>query len=250
MSRRRFGAVATSSVAVALLALIVVSPLALKAAAAVNLNWPLISNVGQAYGAASSILAGLALVGVAASTMLQARQTRTMTEQSARDLQLQILELAMRDEELRACIHPTTTKQHLYTNIYMMYQRMRLQIHDGDFGEFAAIAYDSFQGEAGRAYWTRARAHFFEHWMNTRFNRQFVNTLEDAYRRALADHPDPISVISKPSLVDPIVCVECGSLVERSASDKHAGWHAAEAQAVRTRQNSSRLLELLRGAWR
>jgi hypothetical protein len=49
-------------------------------------DWPLLGNVGQAYGAASAILAALALVGVVASLVLQAREAKVSREQALRAL--------------------------------------------------------------------------------------------------------------------------------------------------------------------
>lgn len=212
----------------ALLGLIAVSPLALAAAATVNLEWPVLSNVGQAYGAASSVLAGLALIGVTMSTILQARQTRLIREQAARELQLQIYGFAINDEELRLAIGPTFNRQHLYVNIWMMYQRMRLQIRDGTFEEFKDISYEAFQGAAGRAYWSRARLHFLEHWTDTSFNRRFVASLEEAYQKALADYPEPLATFERADETQVTVCPRCASLVQAAAIDRHLSQHVAE----------------------
>jgi len=226
-SRSRLRIPTITTVTVLLLALVVVSPLALEAAAKVGLDWPLLSNVGQTYGAASSILAGLALIGVAVSTMFQAHQTRVITEQSARELQMQIFSLAMKDADLRLCIGPMFSKQHLYTNVWFMYQRMRLQINDGDFPELATGAYESFQGEPGRAYWEQARSHFLEHWTDTRFNRKFGRTLEQAYQKALADYPQPQRGETQSSNELLSNCRECGATVQNSLLAEHLQWHSA-----------------------
>lgn len=164
------------------LLIIALSPLLLNLAARTPLNWPLLGDVGDAYGATSSLLAGFALIGVAINTSLEARQARLNVEQAARDMQLQIFDMALKDESLLPCIGPDFSKQHLFTNIWVMYQRMRLQIGDGTFAEFFDIACETFRSAPGRRYWQTAGPHLKAHWTATAFDRKFVETLDAAYR--------------------------------------------------------------------
>lgn len=60
-----------------------------------GLNWNLLSNIGQTYNGASAILAGLALAGITASLIVQARQSRTDRIQQARDRQFQLQNLVL-----------------------------------------------------------------------------------------------------------------------------------------------------------
>ncbi|WP_444950079.1 DUF6082 family protein [Micromonospora ureilytica] len=49
-------------------------------------DWPLLGNVGETYGAASAILAALALIGVVSSLVLQSREAKAAREQAKRAL--------------------------------------------------------------------------------------------------------------------------------------------------------------------
>jgi hypothetical protein len=169
------------------LALIALSPLALNVASKSDLNWPLLGDVGDAYGAVSSLLAGMALVGVAVSTTLEVRQTRLSVEQAARQMQLQIFDMAMKDDELLACIGPQFDKQHLFINMWIMFHRMRLEIGQGHFEEFFDIACDVFRTEPGRRYWIVAGPHFHAHFRDNPLDRRFVDALERAYAHTVPD---------------------------------------------------------------
>jgi hypothetical protein len=66
-------------------------------------DWSLLSDVGQAYGAASAILAALALVGVVASLVLQAREAKASREQALRALHTDLLKMAIDEPEFLEC---------------------------------------------------------------------------------------------------------------------------------------------------
>jgi hypothetical protein len=58
-------------------------------------NWSILSNVGQAYGGISAILTALALIGVAASLLVQRQQADIARTQAIRAFQLQMLTLCL-----------------------------------------------------------------------------------------------------------------------------------------------------------
>src|SRR6266568_2590402 len=71
--------------AVGMLALVVVSPIALQQIARIHgLNWMRLSNIGQTYGAVSALVTALALGGVIISLLYQARDVKTTREQTSR----------------------------------------------------------------------------------------------------------------------------------------------------------------------
>jgi hypothetical protein len=67
--------------------LVALSPLALTYLnVKKSTDWDRLSDIGQTYGAASALLAGLALTGVAASLFFQAREAKATREQALRAL--------------------------------------------------------------------------------------------------------------------------------------------------------------------
>src|SRR5215469_12947531 len=65
------------AIAVATAWLVLISPLLLRQIARIHgVNWTMLGNVGQTYGAASALLSAIALIGVSASLVIQGRQAR------------------------------------------------------------------------------------------------------------------------------------------------------------------------------
>jgi hypothetical protein len=68
--------------AVIVVAAVALSPFALRVVdRKSNLNWTTLSDIGQAYGGAASVLSGLAICGVALSLLVQHRESRITLEQ-------------------------------------------------------------------------------------------------------------------------------------------------------------------------
>jgi hypothetical protein len=89
---------------VAALALVVVSPLALRQLGSLRgTNWAQLSNIGQTYGAASALLTGLALIGVAGSMVFQARTIQVSREWSARQHHMHLMEMTLANPLYQPC---------------------------------------------------------------------------------------------------------------------------------------------------
>src|SRR6202035_5609260 len=83
---------------VAVLALVAISPLALRQLSSIRgLNWTQLSNIGQTYGAASALLTGLALLGVAGSMIFQIRAIDVSRAESMRGQHAHLIEMALAD---------------------------------------------------------------------------------------------------------------------------------------------------------
>jgi hypothetical protein len=67
----------------------------------VILDWPRLSEIGQAYDAASALLAGVAVVGVAISLLMQLRQIRISQVQAARMMHMELMRMLTSDPLLR-----------------------------------------------------------------------------------------------------------------------------------------------------
>lgn len=65
-----------------------------------QLNWALLSNIGQSYGAISAVLSGLALCGIAISVTMQWRQSQLSQEAAARDRHLELVKIVLENPEL------------------------------------------------------------------------------------------------------------------------------------------------------
>jgi hypothetical protein len=176
---------------VAGLVVILISPLALQAIASVfNLNWVKLSNIGQAYGAISALIAGFALVGVAASVFLQARETRFNRRSDERVRHFELMRMAVEDPFYRQVFAlPEMSEKEAsltgYINLLLYHWSIAWEFHDMPENNLRAILSDVLFSDAGRAYWSR----FGEGWGRTASSKrqvEFVHIADLVYRESMA----------------------------------------------------------------
>lgn len=88
--------------------LVAASPWALRLLDGSAREWNRLSMIGQTYGAASALIAVVALVGVVASLMFQAKENKSNREESARAFHTELLKMAMDDDTYRRCWGPSS----------------------------------------------------------------------------------------------------------------------------------------------
>jgi Family of unknown function (DUF6082) len=169
--------------------LITISPLSLLLwSKDKGLNWSLLSNIGQTYNGASAVLAALALVGITASLIVQARQSRTDRIQQARDRQFQLQNLVLDSPALYGPIlsaWPAQTGDELRrlifiglwaNNIQAMFEmgtvtEMELR------KELQAVFATNF----GRLWWDAARSWWTVDHSTSKAERRFKRILREEY---------------------------------------------------------------------
>jgi hypothetical protein len=158
------------------------------------LDWVSIGNLGQAYGAVSAIATSLALVGIAATTWLQVKQSQLSAAQAARTQQFQIFNRAWDDPLLLESIvniKDVTERQMIrqltFINQYIMYLRMGAKSGEISYAEVTTIAAEAFSTPSGREYWKRTRFHFHNFFIDTKSDRQFVKALDAGFAQSQND---------------------------------------------------------------
>ncbi len=176
------------------IAAVVLSPMALDAAAgSLGVDWARLSEVGQSYGAASALLAAIALCVVAYSAWLQVRQTQVSQLQSARTLQLELLRMAIERPEYRSVLGDDLLRldaqrwrEHIYMNLWIMYLQMAFITGALDEeGVRRILAGELFNGTAGIEYWPLARPAFQAEAASRRHQR-FVRLVDEEHAKATA----------------------------------------------------------------
>ncbi|MDN3025674.1 DUF6082 family protein [Streptomyces sp. S.PB5] len=175
--------------------LVVVSPLALPALDGGGEDWERIGNIAQAYGAVSALLSGLAVVGVAASLVLQAREAKAARAQNGRALHMELMKLAMENPEYLDCWGgPDSSRtvllrrQHLYVNLVLSHWEVSYELGNITDHWVAATADELFAGEVGRSFWARARASRIAT-AKTRRSRHLQQIIDSRYEHALLTPP-------------------------------------------------------------
>ena len=169
----------------AILALILLSPLLLNAIGkARNINWPLLGNVGQTYGAASAILSGIALIGISLSLVLQMRQTRTERIRLVRERQTQLLGIVLENPKVYAPVigigmdsgsTDDEIRQHFFATMWVNYSRLAYET--GVLTEQMLreeIFSPSFRQEPMRSWWASISPYWTDVRRVSRRDRDFV----------------------------------------------------------------------------
>jgi hypothetical protein len=159
-------------------------------------DWSRLSEVGQTYGAVSALLAAVAVGGVAASLLLQARQTRIAELQAHRQLHLELMRMELDDLPLYLpCWGPLDIptlrgkQQHIYSNLIMSFQLMSYDLHSASDSDVRSALFNMFQGEVGRRYWHSVRPNW-RRWAELEpRSRRFFRVIDEEYDRAVAAGP-------------------------------------------------------------
>ncbi|WP_306211661.1 DUF6082 family protein [Actinoplanes sp. RD1] len=179
---------------------LVLSPsLLLRANRLTTDNWGTLSNVGQAYGGVSAILTALALIGVAASLLVQRQQAHIARTQAIRAFQLQMLTLCLEKPETYYPLmgHEVTgdtedARRQIFATYFLNYVHAGYSI---DFFDEQSLMGDVFprffKFDTGRAYWESMRPVWVARYF-TKKSRKYVGMLDASYERAvLAGPPEP-----------------------------------------------------------
>ncbi|MFI1168228.1 DUF6082 family protein [Streptomyces sp. NPDC020801] len=173
----------------ALLTLVAAAPFILRAVAPnYGEKWAVLSDIGQTYASISAILSALAVIGVAYSLVLQAKQARLEQFQTMRTFQRDLLLMAMEDESLRSCWGPmhglqgNAWRQHTYSRLIMAYLWMGAETGGIPFVSIRANAREILQSETGREYWQRTRDRWNLDAHSVR-ERQFVKIFDEEFQR-------------------------------------------------------------------
>ncbi|XVU22202.1 DUF6082 family protein [Actinoplanes sp. CA-054009] len=161
-----------------------------------NVDWSRMADIGQAYGAASAIFSALAVAGVAASLVYQARQFRIMRRQAVRTMQRETLFRALDDPALLRVVYPDPLpagepdqRERLFARLWFHY------LHTGYEGGSVtgAAARDVvmpklMRSEAVRAYWKDER-HLWLEASREPTERSFGRIVDDVYMRHATPPP-------------------------------------------------------------
>lgn len=174
--------------------LIGVSPLALDAFRGSTSHWDRLSSIGQTYGAASAVLSVLAVIGVAVTLVLQARESRAIRLQAIRESHTRLLEMAMNDPELNKVWGPSgladpfvLQRQNMYANMIISQWEMSYATRTLTDDHLRLLAAEFLAGTIGRDFWALARRARLDT-SESKLHRRFHEIIDEEYQR-LCDTP-------------------------------------------------------------
>jgi hypothetical protein len=199
MNIRRSVAVVTLSVAAGVAIVgAALSPFALALAGeAIPLDWKLLADIGQTYGATSAIISALALAGVVVSVGYQARASDQQRFQVFREQQRELLLLMLEDPDTYAAVasrnrtemSSTNLRRDVYVQLWFNYYYFGYRT--GHLSERVLRATDGMpallDNQHARRYWTRVRAG----WLSDpdRASRRFARMVDLEYDAAVDAGP-------------------------------------------------------------
>ncbi|MDG4802668.1 DUF6082 family protein [Micromonospora sp. WMMD980] len=173
-------------------------------------DWPLLGNVGQAYGAASAILAALALIGVVVSLIVQAREAKAAREQALRALHTDLLKMAIDDPDLLECWGPIEEstdlgwfRKHVYSNLIVTHWQLMWEVDTLSEPHLEVLADQFFKGAAGRRFWAEARGPRMKA-ETSRRARRFTLVMDRRYQMAVTAGPAADAAAARPAPGDPL----------------------------------------------
>jgi Family of unknown function (DUF6082) len=185
------------SLAVLALGLILISPLGLKAIAVVKgLDWVKLGNVGQAYGAISAVISGVALAGVTLSLFLQVRDFNLSRMQVMRNYHADLMRFSIENPSFISSWGfrpaPDSDLERVrrigFTNMIVGFWKDSYETRTLDDGEIHFNFSQLFQGEVGREYWVSSRRAWAEV-ARTRRSRRFIRIVQEEYGKAISSGP-------------------------------------------------------------
>ncbi|MBO3752149.1 hypothetical protein J5X84_39325 [Streptosporangiaceae bacterium NEAU-GS5] len=159
-----------------------------------HLDWSKLSNIGQSFDAAGTVITALSFIVIAMSMIYQARMMRITQLQAHRQFHQELLLSQMADADLMDVLSPTAldprSRQRkrvlLWVNLWVSFWWMNYSsgfLYERELRHLARR--ELFSSEAGREYWRQNRAGWSR--MASRQSRKFTQILNEEFMRVEQD---------------------------------------------------------------
>lgn len=173
--------------------LLLVSPLILLIPAIVlDVNWRQLTDIGQSYTGIAAVLSAAALVGIVASIRFQAEQTRLLRRQLTREMQFNLLDMAMSDPHYAAIFRISPTQGYdafrkaAFQNLWVRYLEFAYLTGEMSEEELRSIFEGFFTVADNRVWFDSGRQHLPRYASGlTAKGKRFLQILEES--RASSD---------------------------------------------------------------
>jgi hypothetical protein len=179
------------SVTATILAVALLWPVLMTITVSGNINWHALSEVGQAYGAVSAVLSGLALCGVVVSLLIQRRQAQTSTQYAIRERHFDLLRLMLDQPDLMYgfAMDPRdpAARRSVYVNLIIGHMHMTWMLGEAEEIDLRNALREMFRGSTARDWWSRGGG---EWTVDPRpRSRQFLRIIQEEYKKAVMTGP-------------------------------------------------------------
>ncbi|WP_372442950.1 DUF6082 family protein [Actinomadura barringtoniae] len=159
-----------------------------------SIDWRLLSDVGQTYGAIAAVLSAGALVALGFSLFFQTRELRQSREQAARTTHAELMKMVLDEPVYRECIGAgdmtdIELRQGIFLNLLLNWWQMRWVFGDIYESEVHELARNEiFGAEPGRRYWELHGMTRIDRADGSRA-RRFNEIFDEEYAAAVASGP-------------------------------------------------------------
>jgi len=168
-------------------------------------DWAHLSNVGQSYGAASAILSTLAVIGVAFTLVVQARESKESRNYSIREMHTNLMRIGITDSKLLEARGDLRIPDGLdrdvaiYANLVANYLVSLRETRTAGLEEIRRPVDSLFDGATGREYWKANRDTWLVFYRGR--SKKVADMIEAEYRRSGASGPAarPLPTMREPS---------------------------------------------------
>jgi hypothetical protein len=179
------------SVTATILAVALLWPVLMTITVSGNINWHALSEVGQAYGAVSAVLSGLALCGVVVSLLIQRRQAQTSTQYAIRERHFDLLRLMLDQPDLMYgfAMDPRdpAARRSVYVNLIIGHMHMTWMLGEAEEIDLRNALREMFRGSTAMDWWSRGGG---EWTVDPRpRSRQFLRIIQEEYKKAVMTGP-------------------------------------------------------------
>jgi uncharacterized membrane protein len=159
-------------------------------------NWTVLGNVGQSFGLAATIFSALVFTALVWSINLQVRESRAQRLETHRQTHIQLIGMALDDPDLMVA-WPfdqgtlQSQRRHFYLNLWLWWWRYNYLANILSEQNLRNSLDELLRSQAARDYIKGARP--FWGFPEDSKTKKFHDLVDEAYARAIADPPEPVS---------------------------------------------------------
>ncbi len=151
------------------------------------LPWDRLTEIGQSYTGVAALLSGAALVGIAYSIRLQTQQIAVMRSQAVREMQFNLLRLAMEDPSMAIMRAPAEVEAEYRKRVYIVQiiRYLEFAYASGELSESSlrsTLINEILADSTVRSQWTTMMRPVWgsTHEAGTRAQRRFLTIMDDS----------------------------------------------------------------------
>jgi hypothetical protein len=154
-----------------------------------SIDWNRLGEIGQAYDGTSAVLSAIALIGVAASLAIQARQSRNDKVQHSLDRQFNLLNLVLERPSLYGPLagwpheDDDRARRYIFMSMWMNILQMRYEMRTQTEAEVRRELQLAFTSNLGRQWWQAEQPWWNAQYATSKAGLNFDKMIHEEYAK-------------------------------------------------------------------